>query len=164
MMFGEEHNKKGLRRLPSLHTLSSRLSLSLIWLALFAYHLTARLRIKYSAFSMKTNMYVRTYTQRVFFSGSIDWHFGCVCVCNVVSSWLFQKSHSCFVSLSVISLSLSHYLLLVICKNDYIFSVKWWIFNIDLSLLPPSDTLTLSKTCWTSSFHNFTTPSRLFIV
>lgn len=45
----DDERKKGLR-LPSLHFVTDSPSLShvFIWLALFAYHLTARLRIKYS--------------------------------------------------------------------------------------------------------------------
>jgi hypothetical protein len=59
--------EKGSPPQSSLNISPSRLSLSLIWLALFAYHLTARLRIKYSAFSMKMNMYVRTLGESLFF-------------------------------------------------------------------------------------------------
>lgn len=112
--------------------ISSSLSHVFIWLAfaLFAYHLTARLRIKYSAFPW--NEYVRSYIRTVVFSGSIDLYFS-VFVCNVVSSWLFEerKKNHIFqnVSLSAISLltTCSWYL-----HKRWFRKWWWWIFNIDL--------------------------------
>lgn len=103
--FANETEEKGSPPQSSLNILSSRLSLSLIWLALFAYHLTARLRIKYSAFSMKMNMYV--HLENLFFFGFNRLKFR-LCLCVQCCQFLaVKKSHFSiyfyFVSLSLIS-------------------------------------------------------------
>lgn len=98
--------------------ISSSLSHVFIWLAfaLFAYHLTARLRIKYSAFPW--NEYVRSYVRTVVFSGSIDLYFS-VFVCNVVSSWLFEERKKItFFKMFPFLLSPCSLPALNICTND----------------------------------------------
>lgn len=109
------------------HFVVLSLPLSLIWLALFAYHLTARLRIKYSAFSMKMNMYVRTLRESFFFFGFNRLEFR-LCLCVQCCQFLaVSKNHIFFhfsysISLSVISRFLPQTTCsLWFCKNGVFF-------------------------------------------
>lgn len=68
------------------------------------------------------NMYVRTYTLRSFFSGSIDWFLVCLCAMLSVPGCLN------ITILSFLSCYLSRYLLLVFA-HPMISKNGWWIFN-----------------------------------
>lgn len=123
VLLRNEGGKKGLRSLPSLPfvVVVALSPMFFIWLALFAYHLTARLRIKYSAASMK---WICT---SLVFSGSIDWIFVCWCVQCCQASWLDimeeRKSHfSEFASL-IFVISLSPAATCSLCLH------KWWFFE-----------------------------------
>lgn len=134
VLLRNEGGKKGLRSLPSLpFVVVVALSPTFfIWLALFAYHLTARLRIKYSAASMK---WICT---SLVFSGSIDWIFVCWCVQCCQASWLdiMEERKSlffriCFPYFRYLALA-RRYLLLMFAQMMISRKWWWWIFDVDL--------------------------------